>query len=260
MSGRAGRDGKQSFSLAYLGSDDMRTVKYLASLPEADRPGQDPDATQQEKKIAAKMAHLQVVLDYLSTPRCRRAMVLAYFGETLPAGANCRSCDFCTNPKLVQKLIDRSGAYEAERFNQGIGGGGPAKPDGSIFAREADPDSIANSSHTGSSFKSSRQVLQEHAEERIAKKLKVDSAVPVAAVKPTVGQPTRERSVEFLEKAIRENLAHFHEPDGEAAGWAVREEQRIFKACKESQAAYKGRVIALASSTRNKTKKYEFVK
>jgi RecQ family ATP-dependent DNA helicase len=260
MSGRGGRDGKQSFSLAYMGSDDMKVVKYLSSLPEAEKPGQDMDATQQEKKTAAKMAHLQVVLDYLSTPKCRRAMILAYFGETLPPGANCRSCDYCTNPKLVQKLIDRSGAFEVERFNQRIGGGGPAKPDGSIFAREENPDSIANSSNTGSSFKNSRQVMQERAEERISKKLKVDSVIPTATARAVVGQPTRVHSVDFLEKAIRENLGHFKESDEEAGTWAVREEQRIFKACKESQAAYKGRVIALASSTRNLTKKYEFVK
>lgn len=44
--------------------------------------GQDPSATQQER-ITAKIGQLGVVLDYLHTARCRRAAILAYFGEVV---------------------------------------------------------------------------------------------------------------------------------------------------------------------------------
>ncbi len=257
MSGRAGRDGKQSYSLAFMGAEETRTIKYLSSLPEADKP--DADVSQQEKKIAAKLGHLQCVLDYLGTAKCRRAMVLDYFGEKTPASSNCNSCDYCLNPALVKRLVQRSGAYEMDRFNQRIGGGGPPKPDGSIYPREPDTEAMASSSSTGSSFKSSREMMQENAEERISKKLKVGS-VTAPPVRSIVNQTTRNKSIDFLQIAIEENLGQFNGDVDSAAKWAVLEEKRIFAACKESQAGYKGRIIALASATRKCTAQYEYVK
>lgn len=39
------------------------------------------------------------VVEYALRPRCRRATLLAHFGETLPAGG-CQGCDVCTAPQV----------------------------------------------------------------------------------------------------------------------------------------------------------------
>ena len=44
---------------------------------------------------------LKRMTDYAYTKRCRRAFVLRYFGEEVPFGQSCGSCDVCTGPRLT---------------------------------------------------------------------------------------------------------------------------------------------------------------
>jgi len=47
-----------------------------------------------ERRRATETAKLERMIAYAETARCRRATVLAYFGERLPAG-RCGGCDNC---------------------------------------------------------------------------------------------------------------------------------------------------------------------
>ena len=89
-SGRGGRDGLQSYSLAYTSSEEVRTVRYLVTLPDKGPYGNQDDASEtQQEKVTAKIGHLGVVLDYLHVGKCRRASILAYFGEVIDPKTQC---------------------------------------------------------------------------------------------------------------------------------------------------------------------------
>lgn len=119
---------------------------------------------------------------------------------------------------------------------------------------------------------------QIQAEERIAKRLKQssggsnsnsnnnsrvfesgDTAPMLVAVAPSpVEQSARDKSITYLENAIRANLAHFQKESEEAAAWAVKEEHRIYQDCRASAATYRARIISLGSGLRKKKELYVF--
>ena len=83
--GRAGRDGLPAECLLYYGAGDA--AKLLGFIEEK-------EAGERDRALAA----LRTMQHYAETPDCRRATVLAYFGETLPEGA-CTGCDNCLSPR-----------------------------------------------------------------------------------------------------------------------------------------------------------------
>jgi ATP-dependent DNA helicase RecQ len=96
--GRAGRDGLPSDCLLLFGAGDV--VKYAQFIDEK------PSA---EQRIAREQ--LQQIARYAEISTCRRAALLAYFGETLEE-KNCGGCDNCLAPRetfdgtiAAQKLL-----------------------------------------------------------------------------------------------------------------------------------------------------------
>jgi ATP-dependent DNA helicase RecQ len=91
--GRAGRDGMPSVAwLAYGLSDVVQQRRMIDTSP-----GDDRLAT-----------HLDAMLALCETAECRRAQMLAYFGEEAPA---CGNCDTCTAPPQVW-----DGTVAAQKF------------------------------------------------------------------------------------------------------------------------------------------------
>jgi ATP-dependent DNA helicase RecQ len=88
-SGRAGRDGLPAQCIIFFSHGDRAKVEYLI--------GQKID--EQEQRIAHQQ--LQQVIHYCETSVCRRRVLLAYFGESLPGGA-CDNCDNCARPAVVE--------------------------------------------------------------------------------------------------------------------------------------------------------------
>lgn len=85
-SGRAGRDGAPSVSILYTSPADIEWCQRI-SKPE------------ERSKVGA-------IVDYASEVRCRRAQILAYFGEK---NGRCRAgvdelCDVCSSAAEVRKL------------------------------------------------------------------------------------------------------------------------------------------------------------
>jgi len=80
--GRAGRDGEPARCLLLFGRQDIVTLKFFAEQIE------DPKA----RDIA--FTQLQQMIRFAEHDGCRRAGLLAYFGEAFP-DANCNGCDIC---------------------------------------------------------------------------------------------------------------------------------------------------------------------
>ncbi|MGH8019240.1 MAG: RecQ family ATP-dependent DNA helicase, partial [Opitutaceae bacterium] len=84
--GRAGRDGLPSDCLLLYSAGDV--AKQLHFIDEMSDPS--------EQQVARRQ--LNTMLHYAETAGCRRAEVLAYFGESYPQ-SGCSSCDNCLEPR-----------------------------------------------------------------------------------------------------------------------------------------------------------------
>jgi ATP-dependent DNA helicase RecQ len=98
--GRAGRDGKPSNAWMAYGLQDI--VQQRRMIDES-------DASDAFKRVSAQK--LDALVGLAETVNCRRARLLAYFGETF-ASESCGNCDNCLTPPrirdgkiLAQKLL-----------------------------------------------------------------------------------------------------------------------------------------------------------
>ena len=86
--GRAGRDGLPSEAWMAYGFADVVALRQMASTSRA--------AAEIQRVEQGK---LNALLGYCETARCRRQVLLDYFGETLANGADgCGNCDTCLEP------------------------------------------------------------------------------------------------------------------------------------------------------------------
>jgi len=109
--GRAGRDGLPSTAMMTWGVADVAQLRWFI------RSGENPE------RVRVEQLKLNALLGYCETARCRRAVLLEYFGET-PAGP-CGNCDTCLEPvdtwdgtvaaQKALSAVKRTG----ERFGQG---------------------------------------------------------------------------------------------------------------------------------------------
>lgn len=82
--GRAGRDGQPADTVLLYGLDDIRMRRQFISQEDS-----DPEHQLREHK------RLDALLGYCEASTCRRQVLMAYFGETVPV---CGACDVCENP------------------------------------------------------------------------------------------------------------------------------------------------------------------
>ena len=97
--GRAGRDGLPSECLLLFNPGDV--VKQSKFIEE-----KKTDAN--ERQVAREQ--LQQMVHYAEHSECRRAALLAYFGETYP-DPNCEGCDNCLAPRATY-----DGTIEAQKL------------------------------------------------------------------------------------------------------------------------------------------------
>ncbi len=103
-SGRAGRDGDDAECILYFSPGDIRAAEFLIQQ-KIDSISGEPLI--EEQRIARQQ--LKQVLRYAESAECRRAIQLAYFGESF--AAPCNACDNCRAPRQLQ---DRT--LEAQQF------------------------------------------------------------------------------------------------------------------------------------------------
>jgi ATP-dependent DNA helicase RecQ len=111
--GRAGRDGLPAEAWMLYGLDDVGKLKGLLARAE----------TTSERQRHVDRQKLEAMLGYCETTRCRRQVLLGYFGEELPEP--CGNCDVCLDrpdsfdgTELAQKAL--SAIYRTgQRFGAG---------------------------------------------------------------------------------------------------------------------------------------------
>jgi ATP-dependent DNA helicase RecQ len=81
--GRAGRDGLPAEAFMLYGLEDVGKLKSLLARAE----------TTSERQRHVERQKLESMLGYCETTRCRRQVLLGYFGEELPVA--CGNCDVC---------------------------------------------------------------------------------------------------------------------------------------------------------------------
>jgi ATP-dependent DNA helicase RecQ len=82
--GRAGRDGLPATAMMTWGVSDVAQLRQLIA------------AGENEARRRVEQQKLSALLGYCETARCRRQVLLQYFGETL--GEPCGNCDTCLEP------------------------------------------------------------------------------------------------------------------------------------------------------------------
>ncbi|HEU5347968.1 MAG TPA: RecQ family ATP-dependent DNA helicase, partial [Ktedonobacterales bacterium] len=98
-SGRAGRDGDPARCVIFFAYGDRAKIEFM--IAQKSEP--------QEQRVAREQ--LAQVVDYCEGTICRRAVLLAYFGEELP-GENCGACDVCLGTRAAPE--DRT--VDAQKF------------------------------------------------------------------------------------------------------------------------------------------------
>jgi ATP-dependent DNA helicase RecQ len=93
--GRAGRDGDPAACILYFALKDIRTIDWIIDQKVDPNTGAP---LEQEQRIARQQ--LRQVVDYASSPVCRRTIQLSYFGEIFPG--QCKTCDNCCQPKPLE--------------------------------------------------------------------------------------------------------------------------------------------------------------
>ncbi|MEO8305558.1 MAG: DNA helicase RecQ [Betaproteobacteria bacterium] len=88
--GRAGRDGDPADAWMLYGLSDVVQQRRMIDMGEAD---------ELFKRVAR--GKLEALLGLCETPTCRRARLLAYFGETREDGFRCGNCDNCLSPPVT---------------------------------------------------------------------------------------------------------------------------------------------------------------
>ena len=96
--GRAGRDGEPAEAWMSYGLQDVVRLRHMVDQSDAD---------EDHKRI--QRARLQSLVAWCEITQCRRAALLAYFGEHYPQ--SCGNCDICLNPP---KTFD--GTIVAQKF------------------------------------------------------------------------------------------------------------------------------------------------
>jgi len=109
--GRAGRDGLQSECILFYSYADKSAIEFFIRRKSI-----------VEQEIAKKL--LKKIVEFAETKRCRRKLLLSYFGESSSTD-DCKSCDNCTTPHekfdatiITQKIL--SCVYRVgQRFGTG---------------------------------------------------------------------------------------------------------------------------------------------
>lgn len=99
-SGRAGRDGLQSFCRLYYGREDVRSIRFLLQNDAQRARGRGDREALTERALR----QFERIVDFCEQTRCRHKLFADYFGD--PAPACTAQCDVCKRPKQAEKALE----------------------------------------------------------------------------------------------------------------------------------------------------------
>lgn len=98
-SGRAGRDGLQSYCRLYYSRDDVKSIRFLLQN-DINKYKNSPKHDQTQRA----MKNFDEIVTYCEMMRCRHKLFSHYFGDPTP---DCvRQCDVCKDPKRAEKALE----------------------------------------------------------------------------------------------------------------------------------------------------------
>ncbi|XP_037931888.1 ATP-dependent DNA helicase Q5 [Teleopsis dalmanni] len=100
-SGRAGRDGLQSYCRLYYGRDDVKSIKFLLQADINRAKGSTCSSKLEQAKRA--MTNFDDIVSFCEMIQCRHKLFSDYFGDPPP---DCgKQCDVCKNPKKIETAL-----------------------------------------------------------------------------------------------------------------------------------------------------------
>ncbi|XP_075702160.1 ATP-dependent DNA helicase Q5 [Rhinoderma darwinii] len=259
-SGRAGRDGKQSFCRLYYSRTDRDQISFLIKKEMTHSQAKRGKIKASDK---ASMAGFEAMVTFCEEMGCRHAAIASYFGDEKPL-CN-KSCDCCKNPRVVKQQIEhleglqlngRSRTciqqpsaphgpygYDSDLYDGGRKGYGFARCDED--SDEGNEDSNDNRKRQWNSFYQTQMKFRKSKEleefiqpsEDCPLKDGVNDKIPKLTVK------AREHCLKLLKEAISKNLQVTNTADRvDISSIAVDLEYEVFRSSKMSN-LYKAAVL-----------------
>ncbi|KAK9835381.1 hypothetical protein WJX81_006168 [Elliptochloris bilobata] len=239
-SGRAGRDGLPARSIMFYDIADRERTDFIlgkgrdkkggAKGGKRDRSSNGRESGPAEQAAAASaQADFAKVVNFCTAETCRRAMLLAHFGERLPPG-RCTGCDVCSDPAAVAQqlsVVAREALGRAQAHTQRYGG---------WRARDgADQDRTAGSGWGSGSQGEGRCDIERECAEQAAERSAAGAAAAVA--KRARAGPGSEAAVMDALEAAEQRCAQ------RSTGAAGRRAEKLL----EKLASAAGRPVAASS-------------
>ncbi|XP_044155159.1 ATP-dependent DNA helicase Q5 [Bufo gargarizans] len=270
-SGRAGRDGKQSFCRLYYSRTDRDQVSFLIKKEITKSQAKRGGVKASDK---ASMAGFEAMVNFCEELGCRHAAIASYFGDERPL-CN-KSCDCCKNPRAVKQQIEhlqglllngRSRTciqqpgpapgpfgYDKELYEGGRKGYGFARCDED--SDEGNEDSVDNHKREWNSFYQKQMNLRKTKEleefilpsQDCPLKDGANDKIPKLTVK------AREHCLKMLEEAISKNVQATNTADRmDVSSSAVDLEYEVFRSSKMGN-LYKAGVLKKVSEINKASK------
>ncbi|XP_001600102.2 ATP-dependent DNA helicase Q5 isoform X1 [Nasonia vitripennis] len=101
-SGRAGRDGKQSYCRVYFSREEFNAISFLCQNAAEEELSTSQYKSRQDYQ-QAKMKSFKQIVESFTGVKCRHALFSKYFGDPVPQCKN--RCDVCKNKDAVREKI-----------------------------------------------------------------------------------------------------------------------------------------------------------
>lgn len=111
-SGRAGRDGKQSYCRIYYCRSEVKSISFLLTMDMRKK----PDCARAKQS----MKEFQKLVDHCESTQCRHLLFSKYFGDDDPDCKRRRQCDVCKDRKKVEENVETFNRLANNSFSSKI--------------------------------------------------------------------------------------------------------------------------------------------
>lgn len=115
-SGRAGRDGKNSFCRIYFDQSEVKSIDFLLKM-DVNKSGKNESKTERAK---LSIKNFEKIVNYCKAIECRHLLFSRYFGDESPICSN--KCDVCKDPKKAKKSLEIFEQLSVQTNLQGFAG------------------------------------------------------------------------------------------------------------------------------------------
>lgn len=148
-SGRAGRDGKQSYCRVYFCTSEVKSINFLLTR---DVNGKTKPTEADKERTKQAMRDFEKIVRYCESLECRHVLFSQYFNDKNKPDCK-RRCDVCKDPKKSKAALDTyhrlsmnhySGAVEDTDTSDLYGGGRKGIRDAEFALRTNEDDEIGD--------------------------------------------------------------------------------------------------------------------